>query len=349
MALLAAAPLALMLATPAAPAPDAAEQDAIEHMAQIAEDQPAPPAPGDTPPTIAAMAASAERDGKVPSAQEDADDSTQVEPDPAANLANPDPFEPVNRVFFAISQPIDTFIFRPIALIYKALLPEPVRDGIHNALTNIFTPTVLANDILQLRPRRAGRTLARFAINSTLGVGGLFDMARRKPFEIAGHPNNLSDTLGVAGAGPGVYFYLPLMGPTSFRDLIGMVGDTFTQPLLLDRVYHTQVATVNRRSRSFITGTFALSTQGIITLAVAGVDARARADAGLQALKKQSVDVYASLRASYMQNRAGEIAMLKAKDGAQAEVPAFQDPLTDPDPAPAKPASAPPAPAPAGR
>jgi len=173
-------------------------------------------------------------------------------------------------------------------------------------------------------------------------------VARRKPFRIEGHPNSLADTLGVAGVGPGIYFYLPLMGPTSFRDLVGLIGDTFTQPLLLDKVTRQQVTVVNKRKRSFVTSTLSVSTQGLATLVLGGVDARARADDELRALKRQSVDPYAALRASYLQNRAGEIALLKAKDGAQADVPAFDDPLADPEAAPKKPAPSPDAPATTG-
>ena len=321
MGVLALAPLAMMMA--AAPPREAAPEPSLPEQAA--------PAREDTSAAIEAMAASADRDAQAP---RNLDDPLppQASEDPAAD--NPDPFEPINRVFYAISQPIDALLLRPVAIVYKTVLPEPVRDGVHNALSNLFTPTVLANDILQLRPRRAGKTLARFVINSTFGVGGLFDVARRKPFNIEGHPNSLSDTLGVAGAGPGVYLYLPVMGPTSVRDLIGMVGDAFTQPLLLDRVTHTQVTVVNKRKRSFVTSTFSVSTQGLAVLLAGGVDARARADGELQALKRQSVDPYAALRSNYLQNRAGQVAMLKAKDGAPVEVPAFDDTLADPEATP---------------
>ena len=336
MLLLSTAPLALLLASPEAPPPDAAPDPVVE----TATPEPAPAPETESP------KAESEATAPAASAPQDAGQDPEVETDPATN--NPDPFEPINRVFYAISQPIDTFILRPVALAYKAVLPEPIRDGIHNALANLFTPTILANDILQLRPRRAGRTIARFVINSTLGLGGIFDVARRKPFRIEGHPNSLADTLGVAGVGPGIYFYLPLMGPTSFRDLVGLIGDTFTQPLLLDKVTRQQVTVVNKRKRSFVTSTLSVSTQGLATLVLGGVDARARADDELRALKRQSVDPYAALRASYLQNRAGEIALLKAKDGAQADVPAFDDPLADPEAAPKKPAPSPDAPATTG-
>jgi phospholipid-binding lipoprotein MlaA len=266
-----------------------------------------------------------------------ADAPPEPEIDPIANLANPDPLEGFNRLSYAITQPVDRFLIRPIALTYRALTPEPMRDGVHNALNNIFTPTILANDLLQMRPKRAWHTLKRFAINSTLGVAGLVDVARRPPFNLPAHGNGFSATLGMAGAGPGVYLYLPIIGPTTVRDVIGQVGDAFTQPLLLDYVSRPQVATVRGRKRAFLTSFVALSTTGAITLGVGAVDTRARADPGLQAIKKQSIDAYAALRSAYLQHRAGELAILRAKDGEAVDIPAFDDTLTDPEAPPKKP------------
>jgi phospholipid-binding lipoprotein MlaA len=288
----------------------------------VATPMPDPPAQDDPPAqtdtqAIDAMIAKVDEEERAPK-------------EPETDWSNPDPFEPLNRLLYGLTQPIDALILRPAALFYQAVLPKPVRDGVHNALDNIFTPTVLANDILQLRPRRAGKTLARFVINSTLGVGGLFDVARRKPFNIAGHPNGLSDTLGVAGMEDGAYLYLPLIGPTNLRDLVGLIGDAFTQPMLLNRVYHQQVTTVNRRKRTLITSTLTVSNVGFATLTLGGLDTRARADDELQAFKKQSVDPYAALRSTYLQNRAGQIARAKAKDGQDTILPALDDPLTDP-------------------
>jgi phospholipid-binding lipoprotein MlaA len=142
------------------------------------------------------MAQSATRDGKN---FEEADEG----PDKIANPDNPDPLEGMNRVFFAITQPIDRFILRPVAMVYRAVMPEPVRDGVHNALANIFMPSTLVNDMIQLKPKRAWQTAKRFAINSTIGIGGLVDVAKRKPFNTPAHSNGFSNTLGVAGAGPG--------------------------------------------------------------------------------------------------------------------------------------------------
>jgi ABC-type transporter lipoprotein component MlaA len=165
------------------------------------------------------MAQSATRDGKN---FEEADEG----PDKIANPDNPDPLEGMNRVFFAITQPIDRFILRPVAMVYRAVMPEPVRDGVHNALANIFMPSTLVNDMIQLKPKRAWQTAKRFAINSTIGIGGLVDVAKRKPFNTPAHSNGFSNTLGVAGAGRGLSLSAdpwPHLDPRSDRPWGGCV------------------------------------------------------------------------------------------------------------------------------
>ncbi|NBC37855.1 VacJ family lipoprotein [Novosphingobium sp. FSY-8] len=300
---------------------------AVPPEAQVEAAETAPAAPEAAPPPVSPP-----------------DTGFEGQPDEGAEADNPDPFEGMNRLFWAINQPIDRFIIRPIAMVYKALLPEPVRDGIHNMLANIYVPGVLANDILQLRPRRALNTLGRFAINSTIGIGGMLDMARRKPFKMVGHPNGFSDTLGYYGLPDGAYLYLPVMGPSTVRDILGLVGDAFTQPLLIDRVSYTRVRQLPRnRQISSVSTVMELSTFGATVLVVDGLDQRARADGDLRTLLRGSVDPYAALRSSYLQSRAGEVAMLKAKHGEAPALPGgLDDPLEDPaPPAPAEPAPAP--------
>lgn len=245
-----------------------------------------------------------------------------------------DPLEGFNRFNYRISQPIDRFILRPLALLYKTIIPKPIRDGVHNALENLFVPTILVNDILQLRPHRAWQTIKRFGLNSTLGIGGLFDMAKRPPFNTPAHPNGFGDTLGYYGAPPGPYLYLPILGPGTLRDLFGAAGDTFTEPLLLDHVTNRTTTTVGngarRRTIALLSDEFKLSTFGLVAMTVDGLDARARNDAELEAIRKQSIDPYAALRSSFLQDRAGEIARLRAKEGEAPELPGMEDLLKDP-------------------
>ena len=317
MALLLAATLAL--ASPEGVPPEPTPPNAQEVPSPVAT--PAPPAPAAVPPA--------------------------PEAPPAKAAAGPsDPLEPVNRLFYAVNQPFDRFLIRPVAQIYLAVLPEPVRDGAHNAIHNLLAPVGVVNDVLQLRPRRALRATVRILINTTLGVGGLFDMAKRKPFNIPGHDNGFADTLGYYGIKAGPYLYLPLLGPTTARDVVGAAGDYFTQPRVLGFITHPST------KKSVFTNKLKLGTYGTVITIVNGLDERARADDDLERIRKQSVDPYASLRAYYLQNRAGEIAKLKAKDGEEPHLPEGEDPLADPllDPAapePAAPPSAAPQPAPA--
>ena len=108
-------------------------------------------------------------------------------------------------------------------------MPKPARDGIHNALTNLNAPVVLANDVLQGDGDKAGNTFGRFVINSTVGIGGLIDVATK--IGIPGHDNDFGITLGKGGAAEGSYLVLPFVGPKPPRDLVGAGVDIAFDPL----------------------------------------------------------------------------------------------------------------------
>jgi len=261
-------------------------------------------------------------------------------PPPADTAAPPAPSDPLrgfNRISYKISQPIDRLVMRPVAIVYLHVVPHPLRDGIHNLLSNLTEPVVFLNDVLQLRFKRAARTAARMAVNTTFGMGGLFDVAKRPYFKLRAHPNGFGDTLGFYGVKPGPYIYLPILGPTTLRDAIGGAGDLFAQPRLLGKMINPD------SDKPFFHTKAHLGNTSTAQLVAGGVDERARAEDGLQAIKAGSVDPYAALRSSYLQARAGEIAALKAKGdgnpGAEAKVPALDDPLADPA-SPATPAPA---------
>ena len=118
---------------------------------------------------------------------------------------------------------------RPVAKFYRSAVPEPARDGIHNALTNLNSPVVLANDVLQGDGDKAADTFGRFVINSTVGVAGLIDVASK--MGIPGHDNDFGITLGKAGAAEGSYLVLPFVGPKPPRDLVGTGVDIAFDPL----------------------------------------------------------------------------------------------------------------------
>ncbi len=304
-------------------------------QAPLPPEAPAPPAELELDQVEAAQLADPAAEQPVPAGQTASTIPAPVEAVPAtpatprelvALKSFSDPLEFVNRIFYAITQPIDRFILRPAAMVYKTVMPKPAREGLRNVLSNMFEPIVFVNDLLQIRPDRAIRTLGRFLVNTVIGVGGLFDLAKRKPFNIAHHPNSLGDTLGYYGVGPLVYVYLPVLGPTTLRDYAGSFGDGQYHGRLVDVILRP-----NRNSNQVITGKADTSKLGTVITVLDGLDRRAENDAELKALSADSVDPYAALRSSFLQDRAGEIASLKAKGDGNAPPPIeFDDPLDDP-------------------
>src|SRR5579884_1634809 len=118
-------------------------------------------------------------------------------------LAQNDPWEPTNRAMFDFDMKLDRAVVRPVAKFYNRSVPEPARDGIHNALTNLNSPVVFGNDVLQGDPGKAANTVGRFVINSTVGVAGFIDVAGK--MGIPGHTTDFGITLGKAGAAEGSY------------------------------------------------------------------------------------------------------------------------------------------------
>jgi phospholipid-binding lipoprotein MlaA len=112
-------------------------------------------------------------------------------------------------------------------------MPRPIRGGVRNFLRNLGEPIVVLNFMLQLKPERAAETFGRFAINTTLGAGGLVDVAKRKPFNLPHRRNGFANTLGYYGVKPGPYFHLPLVGSTTLRDFIGNRLDLLVLPVAL--------------------------------------------------------------------------------------------------------------------
>lgn len=205
-----------------------------------------------------------------------------------------DPLRAVNAKSFVLVSKVDDAVVGPVAMAYKHALPGPARDGLHNALSNLTEPVVFVNDMLQLHPVRAGKTLLRFAINSTIGLGGLFDIARKKPFHLEHHNNGLADTLGYYGVGAGPYLYLPLIGPTTVRDLFGRVIDLSLLPTAVGPPF----------SRPY----FSLPLSVLKSL-----DDRVTFDARQRYLREATADPYGSERNYYLQLRANEIAGLHGR------------------------------------
>lgn len=227
-----------------------------------------------------------------------------------------DPHERFNRRMFATQQRFDRRFLRPAALGYKRHVPKPLRTGLRHFFSNLGEPIVFLNYLLQLKPGKAAETAARFAINSSLGIGGVLDIAKTPGVRLPHRPNGFGDTLGYYGVKPGAYLFLPLVGPTTVRDLIGGQADGLVLPLAVGTPFDRLEYQIPRA-------------------AITGLDRRAEADSDLQLLLDDAVDPYATLRSVYLQDRAGEIAALKRRKAAAAPAGELDDPLQDPAAPPA--------------
>jgi phospholipid-binding lipoprotein MlaA len=139
-----------------------------------------------------------------------------------------DPFERFNRSVFRFNQNLDRTIARPIAVAYTKVAPQPVRSGVANFLDNLSYPTVVVNDLLQAKPTQFAHDTARLVVNTTLGIGGLFNPASKLGLDA--NDEDFGQTLGRWGVPQGPYLMLPVLGPSSIRDAVGKVGDHYTEP-----------------------------------------------------------------------------------------------------------------------
>ncbi|MBA3811855.1 MAG: VacJ family lipoprotein [Caulobacteraceae bacterium] len=238
---------------------------------------------------------------------------------PAA-AAGADPWEGFNRRGFAIHQFLDKVLIRPAAMVYRALTPGPLGVGLHHVIVNLSEPLVFINDLFQLRIHRAAEATARFAVNSTLGVGGLIDIAGKDG--VAHHESTFGDTLGRYGVRPGPYLFIPVIGPSTVRDFLGSGVDAVVDPVhWINYRYRTELSTA-------------------VTI-VGGLDLRSRSDEELKALLSDAADPYATLRSAYLQSRQGEIdkgrQTLVLPDFDEGAAPAATPPPSTPDPAPVTP------------
>ena len=199
-----------------------------------------------------------------------------------------DCFETVNRGIFAFNQGLDKIFFKPIAKGYK-YLPKPIRSGTSNALSNLSNVVTVPNNILQGQLKEAGINTLRFSINSTLGIGGIFDVASYYGLNKL-DKEDYGQTLGTWGVKEGCYFVLPVLGPTTVRDAMGSIvnfsgGDAW---------YNVTVA---NNTKYFENSDYYYSRL------TAGVDFRAKNLEAFESLEKSSLDLYASVRSLYLQDR----------------------------------------------
>ena len=195
-----------------------------------------------------------------------------------------DPLEPLNRAVFAFNMGVDRAVLEPAAIAYRNVVPKPGRVAITRLLSNLKLPITFVNDLLQLEFGRATNTFARFLVNSTVGVGGLFNVVGTRE-----HQEDLGQTLGRWGVGNGFYVVLPLYGPSNVRDAMGLVGDTFLNPW--------QSVLDPTQSRAFH------GARGVAGV----VNDRERRIEDFNDIRRRSLDMYATFRSMYRQTRGNEI------------------------------------------
>lgn len=252
--------------------------------------------------SVLAFAPAARADDQIPTVP-----ATAASADSAAPAAR-DPLEGVNRASFKVGMGLDHVLFAPIAHGYMAVTPKVVRNRVSNAVYNLGEPNTIMNHVLQGKPKRAMRSTARFVVNSTVGVLGLFDVAAKMHLPPRGA--DFGQTFGVWGAGPGAYLYVPAMGPLNVRDGIGRALDIVTDPVSL---YVGGLETDFGKART----------------ATTIVDLRAQTDPAFQALK-DAADPYVTTRSAYTQYRE---AFIREATGEAEDLPDFDAPPPSPTPA----------------
>ena len=232
-----------------------------------------------------------------------------------------DPWEPMNRRIHAFNNAIDRAVARPIARAYVAVLPEPVRLGVTNFFDNLGSPLTMVNQVLQGRPRDAVQTLGRFVINSTLGIGGVFDPA--SDLKMKRRSEDFGQTLGIWGWRSSRYVELPFFGPRTLRDVFGLAGDA---PLSVVRQIEEDRIRV--------------TLQGLQL-----VDTRAQLLA-LDALRDAAPDEYAITRDAWLKRRTFQIESDRRNRQTGSELPDYLQEEEDWDRNPTVPADAMPLPIP---
>jgi len=202
-------------------------------------------------------------------------------------------FEKFSRGTLKFNQALDKAIFQPIAKGYR-VLPQPIRTGTNNFVSNLRSLLSFSNNVLQGDLKSAGNTAGRFAINTTVGILGVFDPASKMGFEKKSR-EDFGQTLGVWGAGTGCYFVLPILGPTTTRDAIGLMGNVFVDP-----VYHL----THNSETDIVVGNENLSEHNYYYYrGTDAIDFRSKNIESFDSLEENSIDFYASLKSLYLQNR----------------------------------------------
>ena len=202
-------------------------------------------------------------------------------------------FEGASRAIFKFNMALDNIILEPIAKGYNKL-PNPIKSGTSNFTSNIGTLLSIPNNILQGNFKQLGHSVGSFAVNTTVGILGFLNPAEK--MGLKPHKEDVGQTLGSYGIGPGCYYVLPIFGPTTARDSVGMIADTFLDPFAHVTIRENELLGASGNSLDYysVKGTSAL-------------DFRAENDQNFESLKKNSIDLYSSMKSIYLQDRQNKI------------------------------------------
>ncbi|MDC0530478.1 VacJ family lipoprotein [Pelagibacteraceae bacterium] len=202
-------------------------------------------------------------------------------------------FEGVSRSIFKFNMAFDDALLEPIAKGYNKL-PNPIKNGTSNFTSNIATLLSIPNSMLQGDFRGAGHSTGSFLINSSLGILGIFNPAEK--MGLKSHKEDVGQTLGTYGMGPGCYLVLPILGPSTIRDTVGLIADTFVDPFAHVTIREKKLLGVSGNDLDYF------SVKG-----TSAVDFRSDNITNFDSLEKNSIDLYSSLKSVYLQDRANKI------------------------------------------
>ena len=202
-------------------------------------------------------------------------------------------FEGVSRSVFKFNMAFDTAVLEPIAKGYNKL-PEPIKNGTSNFTSNVATLLSIPNSLLQGNIKQVGHSTGSFLINSTIGILGVLNPAEK--MGLKPHKEDVGQTLGTYGVGPGCYLVLPILGPSTARDSFGLLADTFVDPFAHVTIRENELLGISGNDLDYF------SVKG-----VTAVDFRADNDQNFESLEKNSLDLYSSLKSVYLQSRENKI------------------------------------------
>ena len=202
-------------------------------------------------------------------------------------------FERTSRAIFNFNMKLDNYIFEPVAKGYNKL-PDPLRKGTSNFTSNLGTLLSIPNNLLQGNFKQLGHSVGSFTINTTVGILGFLNPAEK--IGLKPHKEDVGQTLGSYGFGPGCYYVLPILGPTTARDTVGLLADTFVDPFAHVTIRENEMFGLSGNSLDYYS-----------FKATDAVDFRAENDKNLESLEKNSIDLYSSMKSIYLQDRENKI------------------------------------------